>query len=330
VGVVGYTLGGGMGWLARKYGLSADNVIYFEVVTADGRLIRVSQTENADLFWALRGGGGAFGIVTGMEIKLFPVTTVYGGNLYYPAEMAKEVIIRYREWIKDAPDELTSSFAIFNYPPIPQIPEPIRGKSFIQVRGLWSGDVEKGKELLKFWREWQAPAMDAWVEMPFAAAATVSNDPEAPTPGLTTSAWIRELSDEAIDTLIKYAVSVNGSSPLVVAEVRHAGGAISRVDPHSAAYGNRDAQHVLEMIAITPTPEAQHGFHHYANEVRKALAPALTGGVYMNFLEGHESRERVKQGFLPENFQRLTEIKAKYDPENYFSYGFNIPPAGKE
>src|SRR5690606_4233156 len=179
-GAVGYTLGGGIGWLSRKYGLSSDSVLWFDVVTAEGRLICASETENSDLFWALRGGGGSFGIVTGMQIKLYPVATLYAGNLFYPAEMAKEVFVRYREWIKNAPDELTSSISIFNYPPFPEVPEPVRGKSFVQVRGAYSGDVEEGKALLKYWLDWNEPAINMWGVLPFSMVELISNDPKDP------------------------------------------------------------------------------------------------------------------------------------------------------
>ena len=157
VGAVSYTLGGGMGWLARKYGISADSVNQFELVTADGNLVHASAAENADLFWALRGGGGNFGVVTAMEIRLYPVTKVYGGNSFYPIEKAKEVYARYRNWIVNAPDELTSSVLIMNFPPFPQIPERLRGQSFVMVRGCYCGPLEQGKELLKYWRDWQSP-----------------------------------------------------------------------------------------------------------------------------------------------------------------------------
>ena len=160
VGAVGYTLGGGMGWLARKYGLSTDSVNRFELVTADGQMLRASATENADLFWGLRGGGGNFGVITGMEIQLYPVTTVYGGNLFYPADKAKEVYAHYRHWIANAPDELTSSVVLMNFPPVPEVPEFLRGQSFVIVRGCYSGPMEEGEELLKHWRTWQAPLID--------------------------------------------------------------------------------------------------------------------------------------------------------------------------
>jgi FAD/FMN-containing dehydrogenase len=327
VGVVGYTLGGGMGWLARKYGLSADSVIAIELVTAEGELIQASQEHNRDLFWGLRGGGGGFGVVTGMEIQLYPVTTVYGGNLVYPAELAREVITRYRDWIADAPDELTSSFAIMNFPPIPAVPEFLRGKSVIMVRGCYCGPVEQGEALLQSWRNWKAPLIDDFKANPFSQVAAISNDPEDPSPGISSGAWLKDLNDAAIDTLIRYSVSVNGSSPLMMMEVRHAGGQIARVDPNFNAFGNRDATQSLQVIGITPTPEAHRQVGQYIAQMKQALAPYLTGGVYINFLEGEEARQRTRDAYLPETYRKLQALKAKYDPENFFRFGFDIPPA---
>ncbi len=326
VGAVGYTLGGGMGWLARKYGLATDSVIYFEVVTAEGRIRRVSNTENSDLFWGMRGGGGSLAIVTGMEVQLYPVTTVYGGNLIYPADMAKEVITFYRDWIKSAPDELTSSFVVMNVPPIPAAPEFLRGKSVVMIRGCYVGPVEEGEALVQKWLDWKAPMVNLFRPMPFAEVGTISNDPKDPSAAMSSGAWLRELSDEAIDTIVAYGISRNGSSPLVFAEVRHAGGAISRVDKHANAYGNRDAAHIMQLVGMVPVPEARQPLQEYIAQFKQALQPHLTGGVYMNFLEGEESRKRVKDGYREENFRRLTELKAKYDPENFLGYSFNIRP----
>ncbi len=327
VGVVGYTLGGGMGWLGRKYGLAADSVRFFELVTADGRLLRASETENSDLFWGLRGGGGGLGIITGMEIKLYPVSTVYGGNLIYPVEMAKQVYARYRDWIASAPDELTSSIVLMNFPPIPDVPEPLRGQSFIMVRGCYSGPVEQGEALVNMWRNWQAPFIDDFKAMPFSQVATISNDPVDPMPGLSTGAWLRELSDEAIDILIRHVGPGNGPSPVVFAEVRHAGGAIARTNSRANAYGNRDASLLLQMVGVTPTPEAHRQLSQYTGQIKAQLRPYLTGGVYMNFLEGEESQQRVADGFSPETYQRLAALKAAYDPNNRLRSGFNIQPA---
>jgi FAD/FMN-containing dehydrogenase len=329
VGAVGYTLGGGMGWLARKYGLSTDNVNCFELVTADGQKISASATENADLFWGLRGGGGNLGVVTGMEIRLYPVTTVYGGNLFYPLHKAKEVYAHYRRWIANAPDELTSSIVIMNFPPFPDVPEPLRGQSFVMVRGCYCGPVEQGEELLKHWRAWQSPFIDDFKAMPFSQVAAISNDPLDPIPAHSSGTWLKDLSDETADILIRYAAPHNGPPLFVFAEVRHAGGAISRVDPHSAAYGNRDAVHILQTVSATPTPEVHAAVRHHISQLKRALTPHLHGGVYMNFLEGEEARERTQQGFLPENYLRLQQLKAKYDPQNRFSHSYDILPAAK-
>jgi FAD/FMN-containing dehydrogenase len=326
VGAVGYTLGGGVGWLARKYGLSADSVNAFEVVTADGEILWASEDENSDLFWALRGGGGSFGVVTGMEIRLYPVTTVYGGNLYYPAEMAKEVMTRFREWIKTTPEELTSSVVLMNYPPIPEVPDFLRGQSFVQVRGAYTGDMEVGEELMKYWREWKTPAFDMFGPLPLTRVAEISNDPQDPVGAFVTGVWLKDLSDEAIDTIIRYALDPR----ITISEIRHVGdGAISRVDKHANAYGNRDASLVLELIAITPTQDMWLAADAYAREYKQALEGHLTGGVYINFLEGDERQARTKDAFTAENYQRLRAIKAKYDPENVFSHAFHIPPAAQ-
>lgn len=324
VGAVGYTLGGGMGWLARNYGLSTDSVNRFELITANGEMLNVSATENADLFWGLRGGGGNFGVVTGMEIRLYPVTTVYGGNLFYPIHKAKEVYAHYRRWIANAPDELTSSVVLMNFPPFPSVPDFLRGQSFVIVRGCYSGSVEQGEELLKHWRTWEAPLMDGFTAMPFSQVAAISNDPVDPMPSHSSGMWLNDISDETVDALIRYAVPRNGPPLLAFAEVRHAGGAISRVDQQSAAYGNRDAQHILQVVGGAPTPEILEAVKQHIAQLKRALTPHLHGGVYMNFLEGYEAREATRAGFPPENLQRLQMLKSKYDPKNCFSHSYDI------
>ena len=326
VGAVGYTLGGGMGWLARKYGLSLDNVNSFELVTADGRIVRASETMNPDVFWGLRGGGGSFGVVTGMEIRLYPVSIVYGGNLIYPIEQAKEVFARYREWIASAPNELTSSIVIMNFPPIPDVPEFLRGRSFVMVRGCYCGPIEEGETLAREWREWRAPLVDDFKRMPFSQVATISNDPVDPIPARSTGAWLRELSDEVVDVLIHYGWPSDGPPVLLFAEVRHAGGAIATSAPFAAAYGHRNADLSLQLVGLTPTPEALRRFEQYTDEMKQVLGSYLTGGVYLNFLEGEESRRRTKDAYSPEAYRRLMDLKARLDPEDIFGYSLDIPP----
>ena len=326
VGAVGYTLGGGMGWLARKYGLSADSVNFFELVTADGRQVRTSAQENADLFWGLRGGGGNFGVVTGMEIRLYPVSMIYGGNLFYPVELAREVYARYRSWIADAPDELTSSVLLMNFPPVPAVPEFLRSQSFVIVRGCYSGPIEKGEELLEYWRAWQTPLMDDFRARPFSQVAAISNDPVDPMPSFSSGAWLKDLSDETVETLIRFVLPQGQPPMLVFAEVRHAGGAISRVDAQSAAYGNRDALYSLQIVAGTPTPEIHALVKDYVTQMKTALAHHLHGGVYLNFVEGAEAREAARKGFSAEAYEQLQLLKQKYDPENRFSHSYAISP----
>ena len=333
VGAVGYTLGGGMGWLARRFGLSADHVRHFEVVTADGELRKVSADENADLFWALRGGGGgSFGIVTGMAIDLVPVTTVYGGNLFYPASMAREVVARYREWLVSAPDELTSSFALMNLPVIDAVPEPLRGRSFVVVRGCYCGPVAGGEDLLRFWREWRTPEIDLFGPMSFGEVAGISMDPVDPVPALSTSEWLSAVDDDLADVLARHLFErseESGPSAVLFAEVRHAGGAVSAVDPTTAAYGNRDAQHVLQIVGIAPLPQIMAAYRDQVAAIKDELDGHTTGGVYINFLELDEKRERTRQAFSAESWRRLQAIKAEVDPENLFRHGFAIAPQGR-
>jgi FAD/FMN-containing dehydrogenase len=329
VGVIGYTLGGGMGWLARRYGMALDSVLAFEVVMPDGRRLRADASENAELFWGMRGGGGGFAIVTAIQIKLYPVTTVYGGNLFYPAALGREVMVRYRDWVATLPDAMTSSLVLMNYPPIPAVPETLRGQTMILVRGCFAGEIEEGERLLEYWRTWRAPQIDAWRALAFSQVATISNDPVAPMPAKSTGAWLHSLSDDAIDALLRYGTpqpAQQGPLPLVFTELRHAGGAIARADPASAAFCHRDGLFNLLFMGLTPTAEAMAGYMAYTAAIKAQLQQDLTGGVYLNFLEGEEARERTRAAFTPEVHQRLAVLKAAVDPDNRLAYSFDIRP----
>jgi hypothetical protein len=328
VGAIGYTLGGGLGWLGRQFGLAIDSVLAFDLVTADGQMSKVSAAENRDLFWGLRGGGGSLAIVTRMTVRLYPVAQVYAGNLYYPAEMAKEVFGHYRTWIGNAPDELTSSVLVMNFPPIPDIPDFLRGQSFAIVRGCYCGALDEGEALLDHWRNWRAPLLDDFKPISFREAATISNDPVDPLPGFSSGAWLKNLSDETIEAIVSYALGKDGPSPLVFAEVRHAGGAISRVERDTAVYGNREAELLLNYVGVTPTGEAHQQLAAYSEKLKEAIRPSLTGGVYMNFLEGVESQQRIRDGLVAGGYEQMSRLKAQYDPDNLLGYGFNISPAG--
>ena len=326
VGAVGYTLGGGLGWLVRQYGLSADSVNAFEIVTADGQPTRASASQNPDLFWALRGGGGGFGVVTGMEIRLYPVTTVYGGTLFYPVEKARAVYAHYREWIASAPPALTSSIVLMNFPPLPVFPETLRGRSFVMVRGVHAGPAAQGEALLQHWRAWQAPEIDDFRAMPFSQVAAVSNDPVDPLPGLSSGAWLADLSDEVSETLVRYTLPRQGPPPIVFAEVRHVGGAMADVGADSAAFSHRHENLALSVTGITPSAEARAAVAAHIAEMKRALRQHLTGGVYLNFLEGEEARALTRQGYSDESYQRLCALKTRYDPQNRLSRGYALEP----
>jgi FAD/FMN-containing dehydrogenase len=320
VGAVGYTLGGGMGWLARKYGLSADSVLEFQVVTADGSIVYANENQNSDLYWALRGGGGSFGVVVALTIKLYPVAAIYGGSLIYPAEMAKEVFIFYRDWIKWLPNEWTTSISVMNFPPLPDLPPFMSGKSVVMVNGAYCGDVQVGAMMLQAWLDWKEPLANSFHPMPFNQIDAVSNDPKNPSSGKSSGGWLKDLSDETIDAIVQNAVG----SPILKFDVRYAGGAIANT--HNNAFSHRDAAHLFQMVTIVPTPEVLPQIEALIADFKQKLAPHLTGAIYMNFVEGREQREQTSNGFTPEKFARLQEVKAKYDPDNIFRFGFNILP----
>ncbi len=327
VGAVGYTLGGGMGWLARKYGMAVDSVLRLEVVTPDGRLAGAGPEENPDLFWALRGGGGGFGVVTGMEIRLHPVARVYAGNLYYPAGMAKEVFRRFREWAAAAPDELTCSIVLMNFPPMPELPPILSGQSFVMVRGCYTGPVAAGETFLAYWRDWQAPVIDDFRGRPFTEVNAISQDPVDPLPALTSGEWLRDLSDETAGALIRHTFPQGGPPLLAFSEVRLAGGAIARVDADANAYSHRDEKFMYYSVAMLPNVEMVEAVKRQLQRLAEALGPARTGRVYMNFVEGEEMRERTRDGYSEKAFRRLQAIKARYDPEYRLISSFDIPPA---
>jgi hypothetical protein len=292
-------------------------------VTGDGRIVRASPTEHPDLFWALRGaGGGTFGVVTGMKIRLHPVTDVYAGNLLYPAEMAADVLARWREWISDVPDEMTSSVVLMNFPPFPEVPEPVRGQSFVILRGCWSGDLAAGAALIDEWRVWAEPSLDMFGPMPFSAAATISNDPVDPMPGMSSTEWLSGLDDEVIDALIAGTYPAGGPPALAFSEIRHVGGAVAR--PGDSAYGNRDAELLLQMVGVVPFPEAAAPLRAHLEQIRRTIAPHTTGGAYLNFLEGADKLERTRRGFSEGGYQRLLGIKRRYDPVGMFDHGLAL------
>jgi FAD/FMN-containing dehydrogenase len=321
VGAVGYTLGGGMGWLVRKYGLAADSVLSFELVNAEGEMLNASPDENFELFWALRGGGKGLGIVTAMHIRLYPVSQVFGGSLIYPVELAGEAFRRYRQWIAAMPEEMTTSIKIANFPPVEAVPEFFRGRSFVMVNGCYCGPLEKGPGFIQGWLDWQAPLANSFHIMPFSEVAVISSDPVDPMPAQVSGAWLASLEDQAIDTIVRFA------APFTIVEVRHVSGAMGRVPAGFNAFGQRGNDFVMETIAFTPTPEIGARVRGYSAQFKAALAPHLAPGVYMNFLEGEEARQNTREAFSPGDFRRLAALKAQLDPQNIFRSGYDFQPA---
>src|SRR5690606_38198638 len=256
VGTVGYSLGGGLGWLARHHGLAVDAVRSLRAVLADGRVVTTSPAAEPELFWALCGSGGSsLGVVVEMTVALAPVADVYAGSLFYPLDAAAEVFERYVEWSSRAPVELTSSFNITAFPPIDLVPGPLRGRTFVIVRGCFSGarSGEAGKELVDEWRSWREPLMDMWTTMPFARSAEISMDPVDPVPASSSGRWLTDLDSTVIDAMLDAMVGDDGPSPMLFAETRHGGGAARRENP-AVSYGARDGRRLLELVGMITGP----------------------------------------------------------------------------
>lgn len=319
VGAVGLTLGGGVGWLSRKYGPACDAVRSFEVVTPDGAAVHASATENEELFRALRGGGGGvLGVVTAMQIDLFPVTTVYGGSLLYPASAAAEVAEHYARWVGQAPDDLTSSLVFMNFPPLPQVPDPLRGQSFTIVRGCWSGDMADGRRFVDTFRNAMPPAMDVWAEMPFAASATIGNDPVDPMSVAGCSSWLTDLDGDVAAALAANTFPSGGPPPVVFSEVRHLGGAMSRANDDSVM-GNRDRQFLFQSSGLNPETRVAMTPAHV--RLIEALGQYRSGRTSLNFLAGEERRSSTRSSTDPARQDSLASLQARLDPDNLFRFG---------
>ena len=329
VGVVGYTMGGGFGWLGRKYGFAADSVKEADVVTAEGELVKANAHENADLFWALKGGGGNFGVVTSLEFALYPVTHVFGGNLFYPVERAEEVLELYSRWAEDLPEEVTSAVTFLNVPPIPDVPEPLRGRSVITVRFCYTGEdlAERGEELLGPWRGFGEPIMDTFGVMPYEAMDMISMDPVDPLGAYGHTEMLRDLSPETRRTLVDLA-GADSDTPLLLLEIRQLGGALSRPPADLNPMGRSDAAYIMNGIGATFTPEMAQAVQAYLAYVAEAARPHATGATYVNFMDlDGASPERVKAAYSAEDWERLVELKDRRDPGNLFRYNRNIPPS---
>jgi FAD/FMN-containing dehydrogenase len=302
VGVTGYTLGGGLGWLARRYGFAADSVVRVEVITADGRTVVASADRNPDLFWALRGGGANFGVVTSLEFRLYPVDRVYAGMAYFAAERAGEALALYRDWAATVPDEMSTAALLRRMPDTVDAPEPVRGKRVLVIKAMYAGDATEARALLHpLWTALGRPLLDEMRTLPYAEAAM----------GGTPARYLDlfpTLPDAAIEALVAEHERPGSASTV---EIRHWGGAMARPARDAGPVGHRTAQFSVIVDAAVPSLTA-------------TLRRFGIGGSFLNFLA---DRTATPTAYTEANYRRLRQVKAAYDPDNFFQVNHNIPPA---
>jgi len=326
-GIAGLTLGGGFGWLSRTFGLTVDNLISAEIVTADGKPIHVNEKENADLFWAIRGGSGNFGIVTSFQFKLHPVgPQVLAGLIVHPFKDAKKVFEHYRNFVSSAPDKATSWVVLRKAPPLPFLPQDVHGKDVFVIAAIYAGDMKEGEKVLEPLRRFGNPIADVIGPAPFVAWQ------QAFDPLLTAGArnyWkshnFTELSDGLIDILLEYAGNL--PTPLSEIFVGQLGGAINRVAADATAYPHRNANFVMNVHTRWEDSSMDDIYIDWARKFFDKTAPYSTGGVYVNFIS--EGEDRVDAAFGA-NFEQLAKVKRKYDPDNFFRVNQNIKPVSQK
>ena len=321
-GIAGLTLGGGIGWLARKHGTACDNLLSADVVTASGEIMTASATEHPELFWGLHGGGGNFGIVTSFEYRLHPVgPTVLAGGVVHPFERAGEVLRCFRDQVASAPDELTVVAVISRAGTEPHLPERAHGQLVVTLAVCWSGDLDEGERVLWPLRSFGEPLADLVGPMPY----TVLQSADAPS-GLQNywkSSYLDALTDEAIDTAVAHASGM--TSPLSSCYFEHLQGAIGRVGDGDTAFGHRDAAFDFNILSVWPDPATSAEHIGWSRDLWAAMQP-FANGVYVNNL-GAEGEDRVRAAYTPATYRRLVALKDEYDPANLFRHNQNIQPS---
>src|SRR5215470_12070726 len=283
VGVTGYTLGGGIGWLARRYGLAANSVTAAEVVIPDGHLVRADAGREPDLYWAVRGGGGSVGVVTALQMRLYPVRDLYAGALFFPIQRSAEVLHAWRAWTGTVPDEVTSLGRILRLPPVPEVPEPLRGRAFALVEAAYLGDEGTGAELTQPLRQ-LGPELDTFATIRAPALQQLHMDPDQPVPGQGDGAFLADAPAPAIDALIA-AAGPGADTPLASVEIRHLGGALARSAPGGGAQPSIDAKYLMFAGGLTPTSNVAAAVRAHVQAVKDSLAPWHAGYDYYNFEE---------------------------------------------
>jgi hypothetical protein len=324
VGVVGYTLGGGISFLGRRYGLAANHVRAIELVTADGLLLRVDGENEPDLFWALRGGGGSFGVVTAIELELFPITHAYAGHLWYPIERGGEVLHAWRELTHhhELPDELTTVGRFVNVPPIPAMPEPIRGKSFVIVEAYHVGEPAQADELLAPLRE-LGPVNDTLAVLPMPALSHLHMDPDHPVPGAGDGMMFADLPPEGLDRFVEVA-GEGADFPLLSVEIRHLEGEFARPRPGHGALAAIDDPYVMCAVGMAPVPEVALEVRAQVTALKEAMSPWGASQMYQNFAE---TQRDPASFWTAQVYNRLRHIKAAVDPYDRIRANHPIPAA---
>jgi FAD/FMN-containing dehydrogenase len=323
-GLSGLTLGGGINWLMRKYGLAIDQLLSVDLITAEGEFVKASASENEDLFWGVRGGGGNFGIVTEFEFRLNPVgPIVLAGPVFWPMEESPNVLRFYREWIAEAPDELMTIVVHRKAPPLPFVPPELHGRLVVGVVCCYAGAIEEGERVIKPLKAFRRPVLDLCQPKPFLAHQAMF-DPSFPHGWwyYMRSCDVAELSDEIIDITVDHSLRI--SSPLTAFPIWQRGGAAARVGEDQTAFGGRSAGHTFNITAVTATAEGFEGEREWVRNFWWALEPHQTG-AYVNFLMD-EGEGRVRQAYGARKYDRLKALKRRYDPDNLFRLNQNIRP----
>jgi FAD/FMN-containing dehydrogenase len=315
-GIPGLTLGGGFGWLVRKHGLAMDNLLCVDIVTADGRFLTASSTQNSDLFWGVRGGSGNFGVVTSLEFQVHPVGTVLGGLVIHPVTSAKDVLRLLREHVDTVPDELTWGILLFRVPPVPFLPA---------IGVCYAGPIEEGERVLKPLRDFGQPLADAIQLMPYSVAQTMADVLWPPGHhNYWKSSYLKDLSNDAIETIVGHFATV--PSPQTVILVEHdGGGAISRVGQDETAYAHRDLTYNFLISSEWAARADSERNIRWTREFWEAMQPFLAKAVYVNYTSD-EGDDVIKAAYAANVYERLVALKNKYDPTNLFRLNQNIKP----
>lgn len=323
-GVAGLTLGGGIGWLQRKYGLACDNLIAADVVTADGEVVRANGTEHPELLWGLRGGGGNFGVVAKFVFALHPVSTVLGGLMLFPLDRGKPVLTAFRHWAADLPDEASMLAAIITAPPEPFVPQELIGQKVVAILGCWCGDLDAGTAALEPLRQ-LVPSADVFGPMPYTALqGMLDSGAQHGLRNYFRGGYIADLDDDVIDAALEHGARM--PSPMSQIHFHQMGGAVGRVAPDATAFSGRAAGYTYNLVS-TWTEPAEDAHHIAANrEMAAALAPLSAGGTYVNFLSD-SGGDRVQAAYGDALYDRLARLKREYDPANLFSRNQNVRPA---